>query len=262
MIWLQHQGHKISIPPEPRADFSSNSILTPRLEDPRDVHVWKVNLDDVNWDTHSWVLSQSEREKAEKLCRKELQWRSQRCRTALRCILATYLGGNAHALRFTHNLCGKPVILEVPFHFNVSHTHGDALIAVSLLPIGIDIEAIDHQTHVVTELISWVCHPSEVKQLEYLQSTHQAIAFYRIWTQKEAYTKAIGVGIKYPFNTLRFHKLEHASAMRVVTQTTPLDSPYYVYDLSAGVRAASVCLSHEEADIRSALADPSQFLRP
>lgn len=93
-----------------------------------------------------------------------------------------------------HNWClsehKKPFIKEGGYHFNISHSVDLVVVAFSNESVGIDIEA--EKNIEVESLISYF-HPDEVKHFQ--SSENQLCEFYFLWTRKEAFLKAIGIGL-------------------------------------------------------------------
>lgn len=122
---------------------------------------------------------------------------------ALRDILSRYLGVPAAQLAFSTNPYGKPA-LAVPEHawlqFNLSHSGDMVLFAVTRdRPIGIDVEQIippDNFPRLVEQFFS----ENEYRAFCALPEGKRAAAFFAGWTRKEAYVKALGVGVTLPLN--------------------------------------------------------------
>ncbi|WP_064010964.1 4'-phosphopantetheinyl transferase family protein [Methylomonas methanica] len=116
-------------------------------------------------------------------------------RGLLRETLAGYLAVDPAALTFVSGPYGKPALLDEALHFNISHTADSLLIAVAnFADIGIDMEAVKLRRNFESlaercfsdrEYQGWCELPAEL----------QAGAFYRLWTKKEAFVKAVGRGI-------------------------------------------------------------------
>jgi 4'-phosphopantetheinyl transferase len=88
--------------------------------------------------------------------------------------------------------------------FNLSHTQGLAACVVTRGPdCGIDVEAIDRRT-TAGSLAHTVLAPSELAALSKLPQRARAAGFIRYWTLKEAYAKAIGLGLWIPFDQCSF----------------------------------------------------------
>lgn len=90
---------------------------------------------------------------------------------------------------------GKPFILDCPdVHFNVSHTKGLIVCAVSDRTIGVDVERLrKYDPRIVKSYFT----PSEQ---EYISMKAESLdkGFIEIWTMKEAYLKWLGRGIELP----------------------------------------------------------------
>lgn len=95
---------------------------------------------------------------------------------------------------------GKPFLPECPaLHFNLSHCSGLAACLLSPLECGVDVE---------------FCRPlrERVVRRVFSEKEKQALAladdpdllFTALWTLKEAYVKALGIGIGYPMREVCF----------------------------------------------------------
>ena len=90
---------------------------------------------------------------------------------------------------FLYNEHGAPYLENGPY-FSISHCKQGIAVAVSEVPIGIDIEAIRPLNE---SLVRKTMNSKEQAQI--LSSSSPEIAFIRLWTQKEAYVKMQGTGI-------------------------------------------------------------------
>ncbi|XP_009631118.1 uncharacterized protein [Nicotiana tomentosiformis] len=107
--------------------------------------------------------------------------------------------------------CDKPN-LELPnFNFNASH-HGD-FVAIASEPIclvGLDVVAqtIPEKESVEDFIESFSSYFSGLEWFNIINagSSHQILSeFYRYWSLKEAFVKAIGEGVGYKLDTVEFH---------------------------------------------------------
>lgn len=99
---------------------------------------------------------------------------------------------------FIYNAHGKPSLDGQPnIHFNISHCRQAVAVAISSQPIGIDIESIGRYK---PQLAQHVMNDNELQQIA--QATDPALAFTRLWTQKEAYLKLTGEGITRDLRTV------------------------------------------------------------
>lgn len=123
-------------------------------------------------------------------------------RGLLRGILSPYLGLPANEIIFTYGSHGKPGIRRQEgrpaIQFNLAHSAGTAIYAIIRdRPVGIDIELVNHEfpiDSVAERFFSKV----EVAAFRSLPQEMQRIAFYKCWTRKEAFIKALGDGLTCP----------------------------------------------------------------
>lgn len=100
----------------------------------------------------------------------------------------------ADTLTFSYEANHKPYLLSAPdYHFNFSHTKNMILCAISLQPVGADVEAIANAPF---EVMGSVFHPAEI---DYVRSAptqgNKNTRFFKIWTSKEAIIKYSGTGL-------------------------------------------------------------------
>jgi 4'-phosphopantetheinyl transferase len=85
-----------------------------------------------------------------------------------------------------------------PLSVSVAHADDRVLVAVSDAGrVGVDVEPLDGP---VADPLLWreSCAPAELAALERLPRAARPAAFARLWTQKEAVLKALGVGLARP----------------------------------------------------------------
>ncbi|ADG99442.1 4'-phosphopantetheinyl transferase [Segniliparus rotundus DSM 44985] len=88
---------------------------------------------------------------------------------------------------------------------NLAHTRSTAVMAVSVRgPIGVDVEAADRKLD-SSGFAQAVCHPEELQIYERLGPQARQQMLVRVWTWKEAATKAMGTGLTTQFASLRAH---------------------------------------------------------
>ena len=88
---------------------------------------------------------------------------------------------------------GKPYLPELPdFHFSLSHSENTALCAVSSEEIGCDIEV---PRGFDPKIARRFFHKTECDWLFSHLEQDQSDAFYRLWTCKESFIKALGLGL-------------------------------------------------------------------
>jgi 4'-phosphopantetheinyl transferase len=129
-------------------------------------------------------------------------------RALVRCALSTYADVEPHAWRFVANARGRPRIAGplAPGHalrFNLSHT--DTLVALAVTRgrlVGVDIEAPGREAPL--DVAQRFFAAPEIAALQGLPSAEQAGRFWELWTLKESYLKARGMGLAIPLDTFAF----------------------------------------------------------
>jgi 4'-phosphopantetheinyl transferase len=171
---------------------------------PQAVHVWQAVLDGPSPSVvrlGTW-LSADERARADRFRRQADQRRFIVARSTLRAILASYLGVPPAGVPFAYGAQGKPRVSEDRLRFNVSHAHELMLVAVACTrEVGIDVEyvrPIAEADRIAERMFS----PRERETLRCLPASERLPSFFRAWTLKEAYLKALGEGLSGPLHTV------------------------------------------------------------
>ncbi|MEE2961283.1 MAG: 4'-phosphopantetheinyl transferase superfamily protein [Myxococcota bacterium] len=95
---------------------------------------------------------------------------------------------------------GKPVLtgsaIPVDLDVNISHTPGLVACVVGYgNNVGIDVEDTSRSLN-IDDIAKRLYHPNELQQLHWATTDKQKKQlFFKIWTRKEAFVKALGVGI-------------------------------------------------------------------
>lgn len=145
----------------------------------------------------SW-LSVDERERAASFRFDIHRHRYIRGRGMVRALLARELGVDPASLEFELGPKGKPILRDESLEFNLSHSEDRAFFAYGRnSEIGVDIERLDRQVDYVG--LSHRCfRPSEIAWMNSFPPETIHIAFFRIWTAKEARMKVSGEGFSLP----------------------------------------------------------------
>lgn len=126
-------------------------------------------------------------------------------RGLVRCVLSRYADVPPAEWRFGQNEFGKPTIdgpaVQPGLAFNLSHTHGLVVCAVAKArSVGVDVESIDRGVEHLTIAERFFAVP-ECRYLSGIDAGERGRAFFRIWTLKEAYIKAHGMGLSIPLGS-------------------------------------------------------------
>ena len=166
------------------------------------VDVWRLFLDKSSSPDSGNVLSFDEMARANRFHFDKDRTHFVRCRSALRSLLAGYLGISAAEIGFEYLASGKPQLAPEQnprrLQFNVSHSGNMALIAVgSNLSLGVDIEKIREDVDTAS-LAERFFSARERAGLRALPVHLRVAGFFACWTRKEAFLKAIGTGLSFP----------------------------------------------------------------
>ena len=159
-----------------------------------EIHVWSLCKADLDESLVLYsVLSADERLCAKRLHRHADQVLYAGAHDALRCLLGAYVGLNPATLRFVRNEHGKPRLAGNEVAFSLSHSGDQIVIALSLTKVGVDVERI--RTDVFTWRLAREVLSAEENNWLQAQGDVAPIAFFRLWTLKEAFLKADGRGL-------------------------------------------------------------------
>lgn len=169
-----------------------------------EVHVWRVSLDAVACRAPSlwWILADGERARADTFRFPDDRRRFILVRAVLRFLLGRYLDRDPNDLTLEASSTGKPRLTSAgeDIQFNVSHSHGLALIAVATRRrVGVDVERIRRDVDALAIAARAFC-PREVATLRAVPAERRTQAFFAGWTRKEAYVKATGDGFARPLD--------------------------------------------------------------
>lgn len=183
--------------------------------------MWRVGLEVVasasEKQVGSWskLLSPEELQKANTFRLEVLRREYIGAHAALRFTLGNCLGISPAAVRFVEASTGgeaglriKPSLMaSIPsargsgdLRFSLSHTHGVSLIALAeSREVGVDIER-QRPMDDLESMAANVMSAEELRVWATLRPEDRRQAFFNLWTRKESYLKAIGLGL--------FHRLE------------------------------------------------------
>jgi 4'-phosphopantetheinyl transferase len=162
------------------------------------VHVWRIALDqkDDRLERFRGTLEPHELERAGRFHFERHRRHFVVARGFLRSVVARYLQTQPEELRFSYGAFGKPALeADHALHFNLSHSNEMALLAVTLdAEIGVDVEHV-RADFASEEIARRFFSRAEVDVFNALPPEERVAAFFRCWTRKEAYIKAIGKGL-------------------------------------------------------------------
>ncbi len=173
-----------------------------------EVHIYRAELDqpDSLIEELRSILSPDEQERADRFRFEQDKKRFIACRGILRTILSGYLGINPGCVEFEYGAHGKPMVKAQPdtekLRFSLSHSHNLAVHAVaSDREIGVDVEYI-RRVSGADRIVDRYFTAPESAIYRSLAPDEKQEAFFNVWTCKEAYLKAIGVGLGRPLSSV------------------------------------------------------------
>lgn len=115
------------------------------------------------------------------------------------CQISRYCGVDGDTLKIGYGDHGKPFFINYPhIHFNLSHSGQLAGSAISDSVVGIDIE---RGKDLDINRISAYFSDQEQQHLLSVPDSERSFSFFRLWTQKESYIKAVGSGLSKDLNS-------------------------------------------------------------
>lgn len=129
-------------------------------------------------------------------------------RALVRRALSSWAPVDPEAWRFEANEYGRPSVAgpetAEPVHFNLSHTRGMVVLALGRDPlVGVDVEPIDRTVDVLP-IVDRFFSTTEAAALRALPVERHRDRFLALWTLKEAYIKARGMGLAIPLGDFSF----------------------------------------------------------
>lgn len=182
------------LPPLPAPVFAPDSSTG--ILDGNVVHLWLLDINlftAAHYADAARIMSSSERERAQKFVRGKESYIASRW--LLRTVLGRYMDLAPEAVEFLRTDKGKPFLPHSDIHFSLSHSGHWAVLAVASTElIGVDVEAVK-ATRDLSGIAASYYHPHEFSRLQSLTGAEHSDYFYRLWTLKEAFFKALGTGI-------------------------------------------------------------------
>jgi 4'-phosphopantetheinyl transferase len=171
------------------------------------VQLWRVRLAWPEDQVQRWAttLAEDERARAAQFHFEVHRRRFQVAHGALRLILGLYLRRLPADIAFRKSDHGKLELAEDvdDLRFNLSHAADGALLGVTRgRDLGVDLENL-RMIPDLEGLAQQFFAPGEVADLLAVPHPERGLAFFRCWTRKEAYIKALGLGLACPLDRFR-----------------------------------------------------------
>jgi 4'-phosphopantetheinyl transferase len=166
------------------------------------VHVWQARLDvpPERLAEYEALLAEDEQARAARFrfARDKEQYIAGR--GMLRVLLGRYLGRSPETLKFSYSDFDKPFLSGYELQFNLAHSGGLVLYAFCREEaVGVDVE-VERELADALQISERFFSPAERTVLKSLPQEQRIPAFFRCWSRKEAFIKAVGEGLSYPLD--------------------------------------------------------------
>jgi len=168
---------------------------------PDEAYLWHVRPDrlgEVALRSCRGLLADEELERAQAIRRPDARLTYTVARALVRFALSTHGGIPPRAWRFRRGPHGKPEVAAPEegeaLRFSLSHTRGLVACLVGRVDVGVDAEPVGRRVAAMS-LARRFFTSTEIRDLEDFPRPYRRQRFLQLWTLKEAYLKARGVGL-------------------------------------------------------------------
>ncbi len=199
--------------------------------DRRRIELWCAFLEDIDaadrWGDYPALLDVQERLREERLRMSADRRRHLAARALVRAVLSRHAPVAPEAWVFGADAHGRPHIVAPqpppPIEFNIAHSGGLVVLAVGTGgALGVDVESPQRNTDTVS--LERYFAPAEREALCALPAEQRRRRFFELWTLKESYLKARGVGLRLPLDGFAFEFPEPAGVRLAFTGAFPDES--------------------------------------
>lgn len=162
------------------------------------INVWQVSLDQPSerLTQYTALLSPDEATRAARFRFTQHRDRYIAARGQLRLLLAEALQQPPKAITVAYSEHRKPYIPDSSIAFNIAHAGDLTVCAITTdHAVGIDLEDIRREVEIMSVARAFFA-PDEIAWLSAASPPEQRRLFFHLWTRKEAYLKARGIGLK------------------------------------------------------------------
>jgi 4'-phosphopantetheinyl transferase len=201
--------------PKTQKNFSKNSV-----------DIWSICLEqpkEITLDLRQ-ILAPDELDRADRFYFDKDRNHFTVARAGLRKLLGEYLDLDPKSIKFSYEKKGKPFLENNKLCFNLSHSKDLALCAITYdRTLGVDVEYLREMKD-AEQIAKRFFSSRESSLFCSLPKENQRLAFFRCWTRKEAFVKALGDGISYGLDNfdVTFTSDKEADLIRVLSD--PLEA--------------------------------------
>lgn len=226
------------------------------------VYIWEGRLDVPARVTAAArkLLSARERKRADRFAYDRHRRRYTVAQAHLRRVLGQLTDTSPERIHFHYEEKGKPYLPAGP-SFNQSHSEDRLMIGVAASGrLGVDIEEL-RQVRLMLGIADKNFAPDEAARMHAAPANERRRLFFRIWTRKEAFLKALGVGLTHPLRSFSVDPTPGAARGLLQVEDLPEDpAQWYI----GGVRCAegaeaALSVDWAKAEIQPLTYDPAGF---
>jgi 4'-phosphopantetheinyl transferase len=182
------------------------------VSDSRRIDLWCTYISDIGdealWARYDALISEDERARQARFRFARDRRRYLVTRALVRTVLSRYAAVRPQDWTFSTGPHGRPAIsashLAPSLEFNISHSADLVMLGItSDRMLGIDVESIDAREADIDGLDRYFA-PEESAALLSLPPPARRQRFFDLWTLKESYIKARGMGLAIPLDRFRF----------------------------------------------------------
>jgi 4'-phosphopantetheinyl transferase len=244
---------------QPGPDFAGSSAPPRALLplEPGQVHLWlaPVSAQDAAFvESRAPLLAADERERGLRFRHEPDRLRFFATRVMVRSVLSRHAAVAPADWLFEFNAHGRPQVAAghggaARLRFNVSHT--DALVAVAVTAgaeVGVDVE--DTSRPAPLPIADRFFSRSEATALQGLPVDERTQRFWKLWTLKESYIKARGLGLALALDSFSFD-FDDAPDVRLVVDDDADDRParwHFRHFAPDARHLVALCVEHDAGE--------------
>jgi 4'-phosphopantetheinyl transferase len=182
-----------------------------------EVHFFYTLVDEIQnrslLDCYRSVISDAEKKKVDRYVFEKDQHTCLVTRALLRFVLSAYTSEDPEYFEFVENDFGKPGLkpgcIDMPINFNLSHSSGVTACALVLdTEIGLDVE--NYSRKIDLGIADRFFSKPESEHLGNCSEIERQSIYFDLWTLKESYIKAKGMGLSIGLDKFGF-KMDHSN---------------------------------------------------
>jgi len=212
------------------------------------IQIWHgtIAAEDAHYQNYWRILDADEQARAGKFKNDLLRKRYVEVHGRLRNLLAGILNESPEKIRIKTAEHGKPYLVDTPeLAFNLSHSADAMVIAVGRnCRLGVDVEFCKPRTSMIG-LVDKCFAEEEIAYWNALPEAQQTVEFYRFWTRKEAFVKAMGHGISLGLSLCVVNP-ENPTGFLRVPEGCGEASTWHVEDIDLGPGVCSALVADKD----------------